>query len=72
MCAGVACCGQQGEERSDPVSFLGAVAEQAVWVHGVEVAPPGPGPAEVALCFQVGHDGLDGAFGEADDGGAGR
>jgi hypothetical protein len=65
----VAARGQQGEERSDPVSFLGRVAEQAVGVDGVPVAPPVPGPGEVARGFEVGHDGLDGAFGEADDGG---
>jgi len=51
------------------VSFLGRVAEQAVGVDGVPVAPPVPGPGEVAGGFQIGHDGLHGAFGEADDGG---
>ena len=33
------------------------------------VRPPGPGAGEVARGLQVSHDGLDGAFGEAGDGG---
>jgi hypothetical protein len=60
--------GQQGEKRANPVPFLGLVPEQAAGVHGVQGAPPGPGASEVARGLQVGHDGLDGAFGEADDG----
>jgi hypothetical protein len=50
------------------VSFLGGVPEHAVAVHGVPDAPPGAGAGEVARVLQVGDDGLDGAFGEADDG----
>ena len=46
---------------------LGGVAEQAVPVHGVHDAPPGAGAGEVPLGFQVGHDGLHGALGQADD-----
>jgi len=61
-------CSQQVEERADPVPFLGTMPEQAVAVNGVQVAPPGPGASEVARGFQVSHDGLHGALGEANDG----
>ena len=60
--------GEQVEERPDLVSFLGGVAEQAVPVHGVSDAPPGAGTGEVPGGLQVGHDGLHGAVGQADDG----
>jgi hypothetical protein len=60
--------GQLFEERADPESFLGAVPEQAVGVDGVQVPAAGPRPREVAGGYQVGHDGLDGALGQADDG----
>ena len=36
-------------------------------VHGVHHAPPGAGPGEVPRGLQVGHDGLHGALGQADD-----
>ena len=42
--------------------------EQAVVVHGVPGPPVGPGPGEIAGGLKVGHDGLDGAVGEPDDG----
>ena len=41
-------------------------------VHGVPGAPAGPGAGDVAGCLQVGHDGLDGAFGEAGGGAMSR
>ena len=67
-CVGVTHRGQQSEERADSQSFLCTVAELAVGVHGVAGAPPGPGADEVAGGFQVSHDGLHGAFREADNG----
>ena len=39
-CAAAAHGGQQGEERADSQSFLSAVPELAVWVHGVAGATP--------------------------------
>jgi hypothetical protein len=44
------------------------VPEQAVVVHGVPGTPTAPGPGEIAGGLKVGHDGLDGAVGEPDDG----
>ena len=64
---GVSHGGQLIKDRADPEPFLGLVPERAVRVHGVPGAPPDPGPGEVARGLQVGNDGLDGAFGEADD-----
>ena len=60
--------GQQGQERADPVSFLGGVPERAVRVDGVPGAPAGPGAGNVPGGLQVGHDGLDGALGDAGPG----
>ena len=57
--------GQQAEERADPLSFLRGVPEQAVVVDGVPNAPPGAGAGEVTSGLQVGHDRLDGAFGQS-------
>ena len=67
-CGGLAVRGEQVEERADPEAFLGGVPEQVVTVHGVPGAPAGPGAGEIARCFQVGHDDLDGPLGEADGG----
>src|SRR5690348_7335907 len=67
-CGGIAVGGEQVEERADPVSFLGGVPEQVVAVHGVPGAAAGAGAGEVARGFKVGHDDLDGAFGEVDGG----
>jgi len=53
---------------ADPEAFLGGVPEQVLAVHGVPGAPAGPGAGEIARCFQVGHDDLDGALGQADGG----
>jgi hypothetical protein len=60
--------GQQGQERADPVAVLGGVPEGAVRVDGVPGAPAGPGAGDVPGCLQVGHDGLDGALGDAGPG----
>jgi hypothetical protein len=49
--------GEQPKERADSESVLGAMTERAVWVHGVPVAAPDPGPRDVARRLQVGHDG---------------
>jgi hypothetical protein len=51
------------------MSFLGRMPEEAVRVHGVLVAPPGPGPDDVPGRLQVGHDGLNRAFGQPGGGG---
>ena len=53
--------GEDVEERTDPVSILGRMPEQAVPVHGVHDAPPDAGAGEVPRGLQVGHDGLRGA-----------
>ena len=42
--------------------------EQAVRVDGVEVAAADAAPGQVTRRLQVGHDGLDGALGQPDDG----
>jgi hypothetical protein len=57
--------GQQGQERADPVAFLGRMAEQAVVVHGVACTAADPGAGDIAGGHQIGHDGLRGAFGNA-------
>ena len=57
--------GEQGEERADPEAFLGWVPELAVVSDGVAGAPPGAVAADVTGGLQVGHDGLDGAFGSS-------
>ena len=57
-----------GEERADQEPFLGGVTERAVGVHAVTGAAASPGAGEVARGFQVGHDGLHGAFGDAGGG----
>ena len=60
--------GEQAEERADLVSFLGGVPELAVVPDGVPGAPPGAAAGDVTGGLQVGHDGLDGAFGQSRDG----
>jgi hypothetical protein len=60
--------GQQVQEGAHAVAVLGGVPEHAVRVHGVAGATAGPGAGEVPRGLQVGHDGLDGAVGEPDDG----
>src|SRR5215470_551120 len=60
--------GEQVEERADPEPFLGGVAEQAVVPDRVPGAPPGAVAGDVAGGLQVGHDGLDGTFGQSHDG----
>jgi len=50
------------------VAALGRVAEQAVRVDCVPGAAPGPGTSDVPGGFQIGHDGLDGALGDAGHG----
>src|SRR5580704_17871323 len=67
-CGGIAVRGEQVEERADPKSLLGGVAEQVAAIHGIPGAAADPGAGEVARGLQVGHDDLDGALGEADDG----
>ena len=57
-----------GSSAGPVAPFLGGVPEQAVGLHGVLGAPPGPGAGEVARGFQVGDDGLDRAFREAGNG----
>jgi len=44
------------------------VPEEAVVVHGVLGAPAGAGPGQVTGLLEVGDDGLDRAFGQADGG----
>ena len=61
---GIAGCGQQGQEGADAVAGLGWVAERPVWVDGVAGAPAGAGAGDVPGGFQVGNDGLRGAFGD--------
>jgi hypothetical protein len=60
--------GKHVQERAYLKSRLRTVPEQAVCIDGVPVAPTDAVPGEVARRFQVGHDGLDGALGEAHDG----
>src|SRR5579875_3598556 len=62
--AAVAVSGQQVQERPDAESFLGVVAEGAVWVDGVPGAPPGPAAGDVASGLQVGQDRMNGPFGD--------
>jgi Aminotransferase class I and II len=58
--------GQQVKERTDPQALLRAVPEQVVPVECVPVAAADAAPCQVARGFQVGHDGLDRALGQAD------
>jgi hypothetical protein len=44
------------------------VPEHGVGVNGVPVAAADAAPGQVTRGLQVGHDGLDGALGQPDDG----
>ena len=57
--------GEQGEERADPESFLGGVPELAVVSDGVPGAPARAVARDVTGGLEVGHDGLDSAFGQS-------
>src|SRR5215470_1397123 len=59
---------EQVKERANPKPFLGTVPEPAVRVDGVDVAAAVTVAGQVTRSLQVGHDGLDGALGEAHNG----
>jgi hypothetical protein len=60
--------GEHREEVAYSVAFLSRVPECGVRIDGVHGAPSFPGTGQVTGRLQVGHDGLDRALGEANDG----
>ena len=63
-CGTVGIAGEQGQERADAMPGLGGMAERPARVQGVASPAPGAGAGDVPGGFQVGHDRLDGPFGE--------